>query len=109
MDQKKMIIPDLNDRVGFRKPASVPPLEEMWAAWHKITGEADTYLNSLTTETLRTRFIFQDKPRPENVGTMLLRNIYHYWYHTGEAHAIRDMLGHKNLPEFVGEMPVFFP
>jgi hypothetical protein len=40
---------------------------------------------------------------------MLLRNIYHYWYHTGEAHAIRDMLGHKNLPEFVGEMPVCLP
>jgi hypothetical protein len=39
---------------------------------------------------------------------MLLRNIYHYWYHTGEAHAIRDMLGHKNLPEFVGEMSAAF-
>jgi len=29
---------------------------------------------------------------------------YHYWYHTGEAHAIRDMLGHQDLPEFVGNM-----
>ena len=24
---------------------------------------------------------------------MLLRNIYHYWFHTGEGHAIRQMLG----------------
>jgi len=29
---------------------------------------------------------------------------YHYWYHIGEAHAIRDMLGHQDLPEFVGDM-----
>jgi uncharacterized damage-inducible protein DinB len=106
MAQKKLIIPDLNDLVGYRKPASTPSLEEMWAAWYKITGEADIYLNSLTPETLQTYFVYQGKPRLENIGTMLLRNIYHYWYHTGEAHAIRDMLGHKNLPEFVGEMPV---
>ena len=29
---------------------------------------------------------------------------YHYWFHTGEAHAIRQMLGHQDLPQFVGEM-----
>lgn len=29
---------------------------------------------------------------------------YHYWYHTGEAHAIRDVLGHQGLAEFVGDM-----
>ena len=109
MAQKKIIIPILNDRVGYGKPASTPSLEEMWAARHKITGEADTYLNSLTPETLQTYFIFQGKPRLESIGTMLLRNIYHYWYHTGEAHAIRDILGHKNLPEFVGEMSVACP
>jgi hypothetical protein len=41
---------------------------------------------------------------PENIGTMLLRNIYHYWFHTGEAHAVRQMLGHTNLPDFVGDL-----
>jgi hypothetical protein len=35
---------------------------------------------------------------------MLTRNIYHYWFHTGEAHAIRQMLGHGRLPQFVGDM-----
>jgi hypothetical protein len=37
---------------------------------------------------------------------MLMRNIYHYWFHTGEAHAIRQILGHTQLPDFVGDMTV---
>ena len=35
---------------------------------------------------------------------MLQRNFYHYWFHIGEAHAIRQMLGHPDLPQFVGDM-----
>lgn len=35
---------------------------------------------------------------------MLLRTIYHYWFHTGEAAAVRQLLGHSSLPEFVGPM-----
>jgi hypothetical protein len=30
--------------------------------------------------------------------------IYHYWYHTGENMAIRQKLGHKQLPEYVGNI-----
>ncbi len=102
--QDRTLVPGLNDLVGFGKPASTPPLDEMWAAWHTITQAADLYLDNLTTTTLQTYFIYKWKPRPESIGTMLLRNIYHYWYHTGEAHAIRDMLGHRDLPYFVGDM-----
>jgi hypothetical protein len=53
----------------------------------------------------------KDKPRRESIGTMLLRNIYHYWYHTGEAHAIRDTLHHGALPQFVGDMTqgIYYP
>ena len=29
---------------------------------------------------------------------------YHYWFHIGEAHAVRQMLGHVDLPDFVGDM-----
>jgi hypothetical protein len=29
---------------------------------------------------------------------------YHYWFHMGEGHAIRQMLGHGELPQFVGNM-----
>jgi hypothetical protein len=35
-------------------------------------------------------------------GTLLLRNTDHYWFHTGEAHAVRQMLGHGDLSQFVG-------
>ncbi len=97
-------VPGLVDLVGTGKPASTPPLDEMWAAWHTITRAADSYLVTLETSALETHFVDRDKPRRESVGTMLLRNIYHYWYHTGEAHAIRDMLGHVGLPQFVGDM-----
>src|SRR5215831_20110105 len=37
-------------------------------------------------------------------GTLLQRVIYHYWYHTGENAAIRQLLGHTDLPEFVGNI-----
>jgi hypothetical protein len=102
--QGRLVVNGLNDRVGFGKPASTPPLDEMWAAWHTITEAADEYLDTLTTATLQTHLVFKGSPRPESIGTMLYRNTYHYWYHIGEAHAIRDMLGHQELPQFVGDM-----
>jgi hypothetical protein len=34
----------------------------------------------------------------------LLRNIYHYWFHMGEAHAIRQRLGHDPTRQFVGNV-----
>ena len=47
-----------------------------------------------------THFERRGKPVPENAGTLLLRNIDHYWFHTGEAHAIRQMLGHAEPARF---------
>ena len=102
--QGKALLPDLNDLVGFQKPASTPPLEEMWAAWRLVTTTADPYLDTLTPELLATHFEWKGKPVDENVGTLLLRNIHHYWYHVGEASAVRQLLGHKDLPQFVGDM-----
>jgi hypothetical protein len=43
------------------------------------------------------------KPLPANIGTMITRMIYHYWYHNGEIQAIRQLFGHKNLPDFVSD------
>jgi hypothetical protein len=102
--QGRLVVPGLNDLVGYGKPASTPPLDEMWAAWHTITQAADEYLDTLTTELLPTHLVWKGSPRPESIGTMIQRNMYHYWYHIGEAHAIRDMLGHQDLPDFVGNM-----
>jgi len=102
--QGKNVAPDLYELVGYGKPASTPPLAEMWAAWQTVTAAADAYLATLTPEILQTFLLRDGKPVDENVGTLLMRNIYHYWYHTGEAAAVRQMLGHTNLPEFVGEI-----
>ena len=104
LTQGRLLVPGLNDLVGYRKPASTPPLDEMWDAWRIITQAADEYLETLTTELLQTHLEYKGGRRPENIGTMIYRNTYHYWHHLGEAHAIRQMLGHQNLPEFVGDM-----
>lgn len=94
---------------GFGQPASTPPIEEMWAAWHEITHASDAYLDSLTTDLLLTHFIVDGQPHPENIGTVLRRVTYHYWYHLGEAQAIRQLLGHTGLPQFVGKIPPYRP
>ena len=104
MGQGQNIAPGLRELVGFGQPASTPPWEEMWELWHAITRAADTYLDTLTPELVYTYLEWKGKPIREDIGTSLLRNIYHYWFHLGEAHAIRQMLGHTDLPQFVGDM-----
>lgn len=107
--QGRLIYPDLNDRVGFGRPASTPPLADMWAAWRAITAEADRYLLALTPDILTTHLVYDGTTHPESVGTMLLRSTYHYWFHTGEAHGLRQQMGHADLPEFVGALPAYRP
>jgi len=112
LGQGQHLYPELRELVGYGQPASTPPFSEMWTMWHKITETADPFLDKLTPELLQTHLKWEDgKPVEESIGTMLLRNIYHYWFHTGEAHAMRQMLGHKDLPQFVGDMTtaVYFP
>jgi len=102
--QKQFLAPGLYDLVGFGQPASTPPLDEMWAIWQIVTQAADRFLNTLTTEKLQTHLEYEGQPLPESTGTLLYRNIFHYWFHIGEAHAVRQMLGHRDLPQFVGDM-----
>lgn len=97
-------VPGLFDLVGSGRPASTPPVDEVWAAWREITTAADAYLDTLTPELLQGFYQREGKPLPESRGTLLMRNIYHYWFHTGEAHAIRQTIGHANLPQFVGDI-----
>ena len=98
------IAPGLNDLVGYGKPASAPPLDEMLETWHKVISVADEFLDTLDAERLSTHRPWKDGEWSENVGTMLMRNIFHYWYHTGESQAVRQMLGHTDLPVYVGDM-----
>ena len=88
------------------QPASTPPLAEMWEAWHTITRAADPWLDSLTSAQLKTHVMRKDKDLPyrESIGSQIRRVTYHYWYHTGESQAIRQLLGHRGLPSFVGDI-----
>lgn len=104
--QDQVLLPHLNEAFAYGAPASTPPLDEMWAAWQTITTAADPWLDTLTTERLSAgREIVVDGERIIlTFGTLMLRTIYHYWYHTGENMAIRQMLGHRDLPDFVGNI-----
>lgn len=102
--QGREVVSGLRERVGTGRPASTPPLAEMWSAWRTATGAADDYLDTLTVDLLGTYLENEGEPIDESVGTMLMRVIYHYWYHTGESAAVRQILGHVDLPEFVGDM-----
>lgn len=76
----------------------------MWAAWQQVTELVDPFLDTLTTEHLATIVHTDGQGVIYTPGVVLQRIIYHYWYHLGENLAIRQMLGHTNLPEFVAEI-----
>jgi uncharacterized damage-inducible protein DinB len=96
-------IPVINDMVGYGRPATTPSLAEMLAAWQTVTEAADPWLDQLTTAKLAEEFTLRGW-RTTTVGSLMLRVIYHYWYHIGEIMAIRQQLGHPNLPDFVGDI-----
>ena len=123
----KVSHPQLNKSHVFGQPAVTPPLADMWQVWHDITNAADTFLDTVTMDQLGThleqntkavqealfalpqvndKMLAQESVQSrENIGTRILRTTYHYFFHTGEAHAIRQQLGHPDLPYFVGGMP----
>lgn len=98
-------LPEIRRHFAIGAPASTPPLSEVLAAWNTITAAADPYLDTLTDEALVRPYIERDgRPSHRIIGNMLQRVIYHYWYHTGENMAIRQMLGHTDLAQFVGNI-----
>jgi hypothetical protein len=102
--QGRTPLPDIETRFASGGPASTPPLAEVIAAWQAITVEADPWLDTLTSEMLLEHPMRNGKPLARTHGNLLQRTIYHYWFHTGENLAIRQMLGHKRLPQFVGNI-----
>jgi hypothetical protein len=101
--QNQALLPHLNDMFAYGAPACTPSLKEAWEAWHAITRATDAWLDAVTTATLQQDVIVNGQPLT-NFGSLLLRVIYHYWYHTGENMAIRQALGHTALPDFVGNI-----
>jgi hypothetical protein len=95
-------IPILNDTVASGGPATTPPLGEMLDAWRSVTSAADPWLDSLTTRDLEGDVPGTGPTR--SIGDLVQRVTYHYWFHIGEILAIRQILGHRRLPQFVGDI-----
>jgi len=102
--QGRILLPFVKEQFAYGAPGSTPALDEIQAAWQAITEAADPWLDQLTTEGLQQNVVRDGRPTRSVFGNMLQRVIYHYWYHTGENMAIRQMLGHTELPEFVGNI-----
>jgi hypothetical protein len=102
--QDRILLPEINELFAYGAPASTPALDQSWEAWHTITAAADPWLDTLTTTRLQERVIIDNQPSDFIFGNLLQRVIYHYWYHTGENMAIRQMLGQTDLPDFVGNI-----
>jgi hypothetical protein len=107
--QNQILLPDINEQFAYGAPASTPSLDAIWRAWDTITQTADPWLDTITTKKLDSPVIFNSEPIGTNWGSLLLRTIYHYWYHTGENLAIRQNLGHTDLPDFVGDIDTEAP
>jgi hypothetical protein len=97
------------DAVASGQPASTPELAAMWAAWRRMTAQADAFLDTLTTADLLRPLPHDDRTDPPSAGSQLQRITYHYWAHIGEASAVRQMLGHRRLAQFVGSIEQLAP
>jgi uncharacterized damage-inducible protein DinB len=102
--QGKLIYPELNEIYAYQAPMSTPSLREMMEIWQVVTQTADPFLDTLTTQTLQNDLLREGKSVGQTLGSALRRVTYHYWYHIGEIQAVRQMLGHGNLPEYVGSI-----
>jgi hypothetical protein len=98
------LIPEVNTLAGYGEPASTPPLDFAWDAWRKITDASNTWLDSLTTEQMSTFMSGHGEPDVESIGSRMRRTSYHYFYHIGETQAMRQLMGHVKLPQFVGNI-----
>jgi hypothetical protein len=102
--QGTILFPKLNELFAYGAPMNTPSLAEMLETWHAVSQAADSFLDSLTTGTLQTDLLLKGESVGQSVGSALRRVTYHYWYHIGETQAMRQMLGHKDLPEYVGDI-----
>jgi hypothetical protein len=105
--QARTPLPMLDEIAPSGGPATTPPLGQVLRLWRQATREVDPWLDALTTDSLLARL-----PPPgasRTVGDAIHRVTYHYWFHIGEILAIRQMLGHKHLPEFVGPIEARAP
>jgi hypothetical protein len=107
--QGTMLFPQLTSMYAGGAPMSTPSFREMFDVWQTVTAAVDPFLDTLTTQSLLLDLLREGHSVGQTIGSALRRTTYHYWYHTGEIQAIRQMLRHKDLPEYVGEIEAEAP
>lgn len=99
-----MLLPEIQERFAYGRPMSTPSLAEVLKAWRKVTTATDAFLDSLTTKDLLKDLPLNGRLAGQSLGSAIRRLTYHYWFHIGEIQAIRQILGHKRLPVYVGKI-----
>ena len=102
--QGQTLYPELNQIYAYGAAMSTPSLAESLDLWQHVTAAADPYLDGLSGASLQTELLVDGQALGQTIGSAMLRITYHYWFHTGEIQAIRQMLGHTGLPEYVGDL-----
>jgi hypothetical protein len=97
--QDRTPLPMLNEVAAYGGPPTTPSLKDMRAAWLRVTREVDAWLDGLDHADIAAPLPGSGPRR--SIGDSLHRVMYHYWFHIGEILAIRQLLGHASLPEFV--------
>ena len=107
--QGKVTFPELNSKYAYGAPMSTPALTETARIWQQVIESSAHYLHALTTDSLQGELLLRGKPVGQSIGSAMRRMTYHYWYHVGEIQAVRQMLGHTGLPEYVGDIETLAP
>ena len=107
--QGKLAFAELNTTYAYGAPMSTPILSDTLGTWREVIQTSRAYLDSLTTESLQQDLPLEGKLVGQSIGSAMRRMTYHYWYHIGEIQAIRQMLGHTGLPEYVGDIESLAP
>jgi len=105
----ELLFPEINEEFAFGAPMSTPSLKAMRGAWNRVTKGADPFLDSLTTRDLLRDLPLNGTRSGQNLGSAIRRMTFHYWFHIGEIQAIRQMLGQKRLPQYVGNLEATAP
>ena len=107
--QGKVTFAELNSKYAYGAPMSTPALTETARIWQQVIESSAHYLDALTTDSLQGELLLRGKPVGQSIGSAMRRMTYHYWYHIGEIQAVRQMLGHTGLPEYVGDLETLAP
>jgi uncharacterized damage-inducible protein DinB len=89
------------DGFGRSVPDPMPPFEALWEAWEQVASRSDPWLESLDAAALRGHIQGRRLFEAENLGSLCMRVIGHYYLHIGQITALRRWLGYP-VPAFVG-------